>query len=90
MIAHLACVRIHRLARLDAALGELSYPIYLLHYQAGMVLLLAGLPWKRGDTSFMLAGAMATLLLSWLVVNLLDPVIHRLRNHIRPQPLRSP
>lgn len=84
LIACLATRRSARLRELDSRIGDLSYPIYLLHYQAGLVLVLLGLPWSRGHPAFALLGAALTVLLSMGAVRLLDPAIQGVRNRIRP------
>jgi peptidoglycan/LPS O-acetylase OafA/YrhL len=90
LIAHLALRESSRWQPLDAALGELSYPVYLLHYQAGMLLLLLGLDAQRGDISFMLWGSLLTVLLAWAVSRVLEPAIQRLRATIRPATRHGP
>ena len=89
LIAHLAQRDSNYWRSLDATLGELSYPVYLLHYQAGMLLLLLRPEFRRGDLSFMLWGGAMTLALSWAVVRLLEPAIQRVRAGIRPAPARK-
>ncbi|ODU10883.1 MAG: hypothetical protein ABS84_02700 [Rubrivivax sp. SCN 71-131] len=84
LIACLATRRSARLRELDSRIGDLSYPIYLLHYQAGLVLVLLSVPWSRGHPAFALLGAALTVLLSMGAVRLLDPAIQGVRNRIRP------
>jgi peptidoglycan/LPS O-acetylase OafA/YrhL len=88
LIAHLATRKSTALDRTDKALGELSYPIYLLHFQAGLLLIWADFG-SRGDLTFMVVGGMLTVLLAWLFCRWLEPPIQRLRQALRPvQPAR--
>lgn len=85
LIAHLAGRRASgRWASADAQIGEMSYPVYLLHYQGGLLLLWLGVDGERGQAGFMLGGAAVTLLLSVVVVRTLEPGIQRARALIRP------
>jgi peptidoglycan/LPS O-acetylase OafA/YrhL len=72
------------LARADAQIGEMSYPVYLLHYQGGLLLLWLGVDGARGEVGFMVAGTAVTLLLAVIVSRTLEPGIQRLRAIIRP------
>lgn len=72
-----------RLAGPDAALGELSYPVYLLHYQAGLALLLLGLGGAPGSWGFMAAGLVLTLVMAWAVSRTLEPLIQEVRSRVR-------
>jgi peptidoglycan/LPS O-acetylase OafA/YrhL len=85
LIAHLAGRRPGgRLARADAQIGEMSSPVYLLHYQGGLLLLWLGVDGARGEVGFMVAGTAVTLLLAVIVSRTLEPGIQRLRAIIRP------
>lgn len=74
-----------RLAKLDAAVGELSYPVYLLHYQAGLVLLLLSVGGAPGSWSFMVLGLVLTVLMAVAVSRTLEPLIENLRARVRGQ-----
>lgn len=81
--ACLAGVAYAPLRRVDAAVGELSYPAYLLHYGAGLFLVLFGLGGSRGDWTFMLAGGALTLVLAWVASATLEPAVQAIRNRVR-------
>jgi peptidoglycan/LPS O-acetylase OafA/YrhL len=72
-----------RLAASDASIGELSYPVYLLHYQAGLALLLLGLGGAPGSWGFMAAGLGVALLMAWAVSRTLEPLIQGVRSRVR-------
>lgn len=74
--------------RLDRWMGDLSYPIYLLHWQAGAIasFLLFQQPVKGGSMHGLMAFALAlpiVLLLSVPQIWIVDPLITRYRNAIR-------
>jgi peptidoglycan/LPS O-acetylase OafA/YrhL len=72
-----------RLRRPDAWVGELSYPVYLMHYLAGLVLVMLGVAGQRGEWGFMVAGAVLTLLMAAAAAATLDPSIQAVRARIR-------
>ncbi len=75
-----------RLKRIDKAIGDFSYPIYLLHIQMGLVasILLFGGPASPGASVFML-GLFLTLLLGTVCARVIDPTVERLRTRIKHQ-----
>lgn len=74
--------------RSDQRIGEFSYPMYLLHWQAGFIssMLLWGKPVRglngQGVICFIVAFLMC-LILSWLIVTLVEHPIQKLRFKIR-------
>lgn len=54
-----------RTNRLDRALGELSYPVYLVHYLLVFVVATLDLPWLSASRSIVIP--VATLVLAWLL-----------------------
>lgn len=79
----LAGLTVPRHRRTDAALGDLSDPVYLMHYAAGMGVVLLGVGGTRGEWSFLAVGAVLTLLLGWLASAILEPAIQAVRNRVR-------
>ena len=76
------------LRQTDKAVGDFSYPIYLLHLQMGIVasVLLFGEPvigrsW-RSAAVFALALAL-TIVVGAICARLIDPAVERLRTRIR-------
>jgi peptidoglycan/LPS O-acetylase OafA/YrhL len=89
----IVCVLYHqrpgdKLRRIDKAVGDFSYPIYLLHWQGAAIasMLLFGV-FVRGKTPEGLTvaglGLVITILLGWICVRLIDPVVERRRTKIR-------
>lgn len=82
------------LRRFDRHVGNLSYPIYLLHWQMGAVasMLLFG-TLIRGQSVDGLAaaglGLVLTLLLSLVCARLIDPTVEQLRTRVRQNAFAS-
>jgi peptidoglycan/LPS O-acetylase OafA/YrhL len=72
------------LRRIDRAVGDFSYPIYLLHMQMGLVamLLLYGAPSDGGPAVFGL-GLLLTILAGMVCARFIDPAVERLRDRVR-------
>lgn len=72
------------LRRIDKAIGDFSYPIYLLHIQMGLVasFLLFGGPAPAGLSVFLL-GLVLTILLSLVSARIIDPTVEHLRTRIK-------
>jgi len=73
-----------RWRRIDKAVGDYSYPIYLLHLQMGLLagVLAYGTVTRNGPVVF--AGGLAlTLLLATICARGIDPVVERLRRRIK-------
>ncbi len=74
-----------RRRRLDARLGDLSYPVYLIHMQLGFALLTLGIvPRFEGlELLRVLAALPAILLLAWVMLRLIDDPVERLRDRVK-------
>jgi peptidoglycan/LPS O-acetylase OafA/YrhL len=77
-----------KFSRVDKFLGELSYPAYLLHWQAGIVVLLALDQIDRTVLSFALSVALS-LTLALLTLQLVIKPLDRLRASVKSKTLRS-
>jgi peptidoglycan/LPS O-acetylase OafA/YrhL len=79
--------------RLDQVLGELSYPIYLIHYQAGLLVLflLSCLGYNLGRPSLTLAllSLPVIFLFAWLLTVLTERPLERIRTRVKAKN-RSP
>jgi peptidoglycan/LPS O-acetylase OafA/YrhL len=73
-----------KLRRVDKAIGDFSYPIYLLHIQMGLVasILLFGRPAPAGPSVFVV-GLALTLLLGVVCARIIDPTVEHLRTRIK-------
>ncbi len=89
----IVCVLFHarpaeRLKRIDKAVGDFSYPIYLLHWQVAAIasMLLFG-ELVRGPTlaglSAAALGLVITVLLGFVCARVIDPAVERRRTKIR-------
>jgi peptidoglycan/LPS O-acetylase OafA/YrhL len=68
----------------DRALGDLSYPIYLLHYQAGMILIGLGLTrFHRFDPVFALAALPILFVLAWLLDKGVEEPMEKIRRKLK-------
>ena len=70
-------------AAMDKKIGDLSYPVYLLHYQAGLIVS-ALTPWVRGEWSMLLAAVLVVVALSVGANRFVELPINRLRSQLRP------
>lgn len=81
--------KLDKFRKVDTALGDYSYPIYLLHFQGGIIAswLLTGDVWRRSQdlegAVVFIASTAVTILLSWLVVTFIDAPIQSLRTKVR-------
>lgn len=75
-----------RLRRIDKAIGDFSYPIYLLHLQMGLVagIILSSGPSAGGPAVFGF-GLALTVLVGAVCAWGIDPAVERLRNRIKPR-----
>ncbi len=77
--------------RLDTRLGDLSYPLYLIHYQAGLATIfvssMLGLDLQRPSLELLAITLPVSLLLAFSLSVLIDRPIERLRCRLRPQPV---
>jgi len=69
--------------RVDARLGEFSYPIYLIHFQAGLLLIGVGVGWRRGEIRFALASLPLIFGFAWLLSAFVERPIERLRRRVK-------
>lgn len=68
---------------IDGLLGALSYPVYLLHYQVGAVVIVAfdmvGLELRRGQFLFFVLSMPFVLLVAYLMVVIVERPVERVR-----------
>lgn len=73
--------------RLDKFLGDLSYPIYLFHYQVGLVVMalcsVAGYNVQRPSIPLMLLTIPLVILVSWLVNVFIERPIESIRKKVK-------
>lgn len=69
-------------AALDKRLGDLSYPIYLMHYQAGLMLA-ALTPLLRGEWLMALAATPLVIAMGLAANRLIEHPINRVRARLR-------
>jgi peptidoglycan/LPS O-acetylase OafA/YrhL len=69
--------------RLDERLGSLSYPIYLIHFQAGLLLLGLGLDMQRGELGFALVALPPIVALAGALTLLIENPIERVRERVK-------
>lgn len=89
----IVCVLFHqrpgeKLRRIDKAVGDFSYPIYLLHWQGAAIasMLLFGVLLRGPNPAGLAAvalGLVVTIMLGWVCVRLIDPAVERRRTKIR-------
>lgn len=91
LVMTLACSSLPFLSRRgDSFLGDFSYPVYLIHLQAGLLVLALGDSLARGQLKFALVTLPIVLLLSWVLIKLLEKPIERLRRVFKETPMASP
>ena len=73
--------------KLDNWLGDFSYPTYLFHYQAGLLVVAimdkTGFPHIRPDISIMLTSIPLILVFSWFITIAIERPIELIRNLIK-------
>jgi peptidoglycan/LPS O-acetylase OafA/YrhL len=73
--------------RMDKVLGDFSYPVYLIHYQVGLVLLVllqwAGYDIRQPTTGFALISLPFIFLAAWLMTRYIELPIELLRKRIK-------
>lgn len=73
--------------RLDKLMGDLSYPMYLFHYQAGLAVVAicsaGGIELKRPSLMLFFASLPMILIFSWIVTMTVERPIDRLRKRIK-------
>lgn len=83
LVAHLSQRRSARFHRLDKALGDLSYPIYLMHFQGALVVAALLPSLARGQGAFLTAALPIVLLLAWAMTRLIEKPIESVRSALR-------
>ena len=69
------------LSRVDDHFGTFSYPIYLLHFAIG-ALVLYFLPWHPGN-GLAVVTLLSTTAAAWVVIRLVDVPVQMLRRKVR-------
>lgn len=76
--------------RLDKWLGDFSYPIYLIHYQIGIIVIVLisffGMELKRPDLTLMFISVPVIILFSWLITVSIERPIEMIRSKIKNKP----
>lgn len=75
-----------KLRDIDKRCGDLSYPLYLVHWQCALLIYyLFDLPAEGARALFFLAFSLAlSLVVSWLVARCVDAPVERIRELVRP------
>jgi len=72
----------------DKSIGNLSYPIYLIHYQCGIIafqlLYLFDLKYHKGDFIFFTTSIIITFVFAYIISTTVEQKIETIRNKIRP------
>ena len=68
---------------IDTRLGDVAYPIYLIHMQVGLLVLALGFAPEGQGASLFLASFVPVLFFSWLMVRIVDDPIERARAGIK-------
>ncbi|WP_062059896.1 acyltransferase family protein [Cellvibrio sp. OA-2007] len=72
---------------IDKKIGDLSYPIYLFHYQIGFLAMngiaYLGFTISRGDVTLVLVSIPLIIFVAWLVVRWIEQPIMRVRERIK-------
>jgi len=68
---------------IDRCLGALSYPIYLIHWQVGLLFVGMGLSIQVGTLSFFFICAPSIIFFSWLIARYIEMPIERIRNLVK-------
>jgi len=69
--------------KLDKRCGEFSYPIYLIHFQAGLILLGSGAALEKGSLQFAIVSLPVILGLSWLMTAFVERPIEKVRQRVK-------
>lgn len=74
-------------AKLDKWIGDFSYPMYLIHYQVGFLMVLVfssfGVSFERPSLSLFLAAMPLIILFSWIASVLMEKPIDLIRDRIK-------
>lgn len=78
--------------KVDKWIGNLSFPIYVIHYQVGLMVMTVlnslGFMYKRADIQLLLFTLPALIFVAWLMVVCIERPIERIRAKVRPVPIR--
>jgi peptidoglycan/LPS O-acetylase OafA/YrhL len=89
LVLNLSLFNIKPLIKLDTFIGNLSYPIYLLHYQCGIIIYtifsLYSFHYSKGDFIFFFTSLILCIFISYLTARSIEHKIELLRNKIRPK-----
>lgn len=78
------------LGKVDRWLGDLSYPVFLIHYPAGYVAWLAlGQPTEIRSWTIALMAIPISMAASWLVVRLVDIPLRKTRDSVRSEAIAA-
>lgn len=73
--------------KFDKWMGDFSYPIYLIHYQVGLLVLVlfaaSGIELKRPDLILMSASIPLIFICSWIIIITLERPIEMIRSKIK-------
>jgi peptidoglycan/LPS O-acetylase OafA/YrhL len=73
--------------RFDKWMGDFSYPIYLIHYQVGLVVLLlmnkSGFDYHRPDLALMYVSIPVIFVVSWMLTVMVEQPVERVRTRIK-------
>jgi peptidoglycan/LPS O-acetylase OafA/YrhL len=73
--------------KFDKLMGDFSYPIYLIHYQVGLIVVvifgMAGLDYKRPDLTIMLVSTPLIFIFSWIFIVAFERPIDNLRSRVK-------
>jgi len=74
--------------KVDKWIGDLSYPIYVIHYQVGLLTLAVldnfGFSYKRPDIHVLLFSLPVIILAAWLLAICVEKPIEHIRSNVRP------
>lgn len=74
--------------KFDKWVGDLSYPIYVIHYQVGLIVMAffneMDMGYKRPDAHILLLSIPVVILVAWLLVIFVEKPVERIRSKIRP------
>lgn len=70
----------------DRFFGDLSYPIYLIHWQVGLLLFTSGFALKLATLPFLLVSLPFVLVIAWLIARYVELPIEKLRQKVKAQP----
>jgi peptidoglycan/LPS O-acetylase OafA/YrhL len=69
--------------QMDKLLGDFSYPIYLIHFQGGLILLGMGIGLKRGELLFAVVSLPVIFFLSWCLTRFIEQPIENIRKKVK-------